>query len=99
VQSLAERRTSAKLDVFGGCAGRAYSSVPVAIFDYESRLRYNLCLFNQMILETSRLILRSFQDEYIDRLAELMANRDLMRFSLGPYTREKTRSVLQKFLS
>jgi RimJ/RimL family protein N-acetyltransferase len=52
-----------------------------------------------MILETSRLILRSFQDEYIDRLAELMANRDFMRFSLGPYTREQTRSVLQKFLS
>ena len=52
-----------------------------------------------MILETSRLILRSFQDEDIGRLAELMANRDFMRFSLGPYTREQTRSVLQKFLA
>jgi RimJ/RimL family protein N-acetyltransferase len=52
-----------------------------------------------MILETSRLILRPFQDEDIGRLAELMANRDFMRFSLGPYTREQTQTVLQKFLS
>ena len=28
-----------------------------------------------------------------------MANRDFMRFSLGPYTHEQTQSVLQKFLS
>jgi ribosomal-protein-alanine N-acetyltransferase len=52
-----------------------------------------------MILETSRLILRPFQDEDIGRLAELMANRDFMRFSLGPYTREQTQTILQKFLS
>jgi RimJ/RimL family protein N-acetyltransferase len=52
-----------------------------------------------MILETSRLILRSFKDEDIARLAELMANPDFMRFSLGPYSREQTQSVLQKFLS
>ena len=52
-----------------------------------------------MILETSRLILRSFQREDIEALAELMANRDFMRFSLGPYTHEQTQSVLQKFLS
>lgn len=52
-----------------------------------------------MILKTSRLILRPFQDEDIGRLAELMANRDFMRFSLGPYTREQTNAVLQKFLS
>jgi [ribosomal protein S5]-alanine N-acetyltransferase len=52
-----------------------------------------------MILETSRLILRPFQDKDIGRLAELMANRDFMRFSLGPYTREQTQTVLQKFLS
>ena len=66
---------------------------------YESQLHYNLYLFDQMILETPRLILRSFQDEDIGRLAELMANRDFMRFSLCPYTREQTQSVLQKFLS
>ena len=52
-----------------------------------------------MILETSRLILRPFQDDDIGRLAELMATRDFMRFSLGPYTREQTQTVLQKFLS
>ena len=52
-----------------------------------------------MILQTMRLILRPFQDEDIRRLAELMANRDFMRFSLGPYTREQTQTVLQKFLS
>jgi ribosomal-protein-alanine N-acetyltransferase len=52
-----------------------------------------------MILETPRLILRPFRDEDIGRLAELMANRDFMRFSLGPYSRKQTRTVLQKFLS
>ena len=52
-----------------------------------------------MILETPRLILRPFRDHDIGRLAELMANRDFMRFSLGPYTREQTETVLQKFLS
>jgi [ribosomal protein S5]-alanine N-acetyltransferase len=52
-----------------------------------------------MILETPRLILRPFQHDDIGRLAELMANREFMRFSLGPYSREQTRTVLQKFLS
>jgi len=52
-----------------------------------------------MILETRRLILRPFREEDIERLTELMANRDFMRFSLGPYTRQKTQKVLQKFLS
>jgi ribosomal-protein-alanine N-acetyltransferase len=99
VHLSAASRISAKLEVSGGCAGRAYSSVPVAIFDYVSQLRYDLCLFNQMILETPRLILRPFLDEDIGRLAELMTNRDFMRFSLGPYTREQTQGVLQKFLS
>ena len=52
-----------------------------------------------MILETPRLILRPFQEEDIERLVELMANRDFMRFSLGPYSREQTQAVLQKFLT
>jgi [ribosomal protein S5]-alanine N-acetyltransferase len=52
-----------------------------------------------MILETPRLILRPFREEDIERLAELMANRDFMRFSLGPYTHKQTKAVLQKFLS
>jgi RimJ/RimL family protein N-acetyltransferase len=52
-----------------------------------------------MILETRRLILRPFREEDTGRLSELMANRDFMRFSLGPYTREQTQTVLQKFLT
>jgi [ribosomal protein S5]-alanine N-acetyltransferase len=52
-----------------------------------------------MILETPRLILRPFREKDVERFAELMANHDFMRFSLGPYTREQTQSVLQKFFS
>src|SRR5881397_1026353 len=66
---------------------------------FRAFAKHGLCLFNQMILETPRLILRPFRDHDIGRLAELMANRDFMRFSLGPYTREQTQGVLQKFLS
>jgi [ribosomal protein S5]-alanine N-acetyltransferase len=51
------------------------------------------------VLETSRLTLRPFQEENLDRLAQLMANEDFMRFSLGVYTREQTQTVLDKFLS
>jgi RimJ/RimL family protein N-acetyltransferase len=39
-----------------------------------------------MILETSRLILRPFAADDLDRIAELMANKDFMRFSMGPMT-------------
>ena len=52
-----------------------------------------------MELRTPRLILRPFREEDIDRLAELMANPDFMRFSLGTYTRKQTQGVLDKFLS
>ncbi len=51
------------------------------------------------ILETPRLILRPFREEDIDHLAELTANPDFMRFTMGPYTREQTQGVLDKFLS
>ena len=43
-----------------------------------------------MMLETPRLILRPFTIEDLDRLAELMANKEFMRFSLGPLTRQQT---------
>ncbi|PYL26205.1 MAG: GNAT family N-acetyltransferase, partial [Verrucomicrobia bacterium] len=33
------------------------------------------------ILETARLILRSFREEDVDRMAQLFANPDFMRFS------------------
>jgi RimJ/RimL family protein N-acetyltransferase len=52
-----------------------------------------------MILETPRLILRPFREKDVERFAELMANHDFMRFSLGPNTHEQTQRVLQKFLS
>jgi RimJ/RimL family protein N-acetyltransferase len=52
-----------------------------------------------MELQTRRLVLRPFRENDVDRLAELMANRDFMRFSSGPYTREQTQGVLNKFLS
>ena len=51
------------------------------------------------ILQTSRLTLRPFSEEDVDLLAPLMADTDFMRFSLGPYTREQTQAILQKFLS
>jgi hypothetical protein len=49
-------------------------------FDCESQLPWNSCLFNQMILETPRLILRPFREKDVERFAELMANHDFMRF-------------------
>jgi [ribosomal protein S5]-alanine N-acetyltransferase len=50
-------------------------------------------------LETSRLILRPFREGDLDSLSELMANQDFMRFSLGVYDREKTKTFLDKLLS
>jgi len=55
-----------------------------------------------MILETSRLIRRPFAADDLDRMAELMANKDFMRFSTAaspartPMTREQTQSFLDK---
>jgi ribosomal-protein-alanine N-acetyltransferase len=43
-----------------------------------------------MTLETPRLILRPFAADDLDRMAELMADKDFMRFSMGPLTREET---------
>src|ERR1044071_3612502 len=45
---------------------------------------------DSMMLETPRLVLRPFTAADLDRLAELMANAEFMRFSLGPLTREQT---------
>src|SRR5689334_17916493 len=45
---------------------------------------------DSVMLGTPRLILRPFAATDLDRLAELMANSDFMRFSLGPLTREQT---------
>ena len=51
-----------------------------------------------MMLETPRLILRPFTIEDLDRLAQLMANKDFMRFSMGPLTREKVQDFLDKVM-
>jgi [ribosomal protein S5]-alanine N-acetyltransferase len=51
-----------------------------------------------MFLETPRLTLRPFSEEDLDRLAELMADSDFMRFSLGVYMREQTAASLEKLL-
>ena len=51
-----------------------------------------------MILETPRLILRPYAADDIDRMTQLMANKDFMRFSMGPMTREQTRSFLDEVI-
>lgn len=48
------------------------------------------------ILETPRLVLRSFDDGDLDRMAELMADENFMRFSLGVFSREQTAAFLDK---
>ena len=51
-----------------------------------------------MILETPRLILRPFAADDLYRMSELMANKDFMRFSMGPMTQEQTKSFLNKVI-
>ena len=41
------------------------------------------------ILETERLILRSFRADDVDEMAQLFANPEFMRFSLGVFTERK----------
>jgi ribosomal-protein-alanine N-acetyltransferase len=50
------------------------------------------------ILETPRVILRPFREEDLDLLAQLMANTDFMRFSLGVFSREQTAGFLGKVI-
>jgi [ribosomal protein S5]-alanine N-acetyltransferase len=47
-------------------------------------------------LRSSRLLLRLFEETDLDRMAELMANKDFMRFSLGVFTRQQTAAFLEK---
>ena len=50
-----------------------------------------------MQLETERLVLRSFRSEDVDAMAQLFANPDFMRFSLGAFTeRKKTIDFIEK---
>ncbi len=50
-------------------------------------------------IETERLILRSFREEDVDAMAQLFANPDFMRFSLGAFTeRKKTVDFIEKVM-
>ena len=52
-----------------------------------------------MQLETERLVLRSFRSEDVDAMAQLFANPDFMRFSLGVFTeRKKTVDFIEKVM-
>ncbi|MGI9114886.1 MAG: GNAT family N-acetyltransferase [Chthoniobacterales bacterium] len=52
-----------------------------------------------MILHTARLTLRPFDRNDLERMVELFADRDFMRFSgSSGFTREQTTAVLDKFL-
>jgi RimJ/RimL family protein N-acetyltransferase len=53
-----------------------------------------------MELQTSRLTLRSFATEDVDAMAQLFANPDFMRFSLGVFTeRKQTVAFIEKVMS
>lgn len=50
-------------------------------------------------LESPRLTLRPFRENDVDRMAELFANSDFMRFSLGVFTkREQTVAFIEKVI-
>ena len=52
------------------------------------------------VLETDRLTMRSFRIEDVDRMSELFANPDFMRFSLGVFTeREQTVAFIEKVMT
>jgi len=52
-----------------------------------------------MELQTPRLILRSFREEDVDVMAQLFANPNFMRFSLGVFTeRKQTIAFIEKVM-
>lgn len=51
------------------------------------------------MLHTPRLQLRNFTAGDLDRMANLMSDAQFMRFSLGPYSREQTKTLLEKILA
>lgn len=52
-----------------------------------------------VMLHTPRLILRRFTPRDLDALTALMSDAQFMRFSLGPYSREQTKVILDKILA
>jgi RimJ/RimL family protein N-acetyltransferase len=75
---------------------------PFASSSKESKIVYLVAVRvssgkSKMQLETERLILRSFREEDIDQMAQLFANPDFMRFSLGVFTeRKQTVAFIEK---
>ena len=52
-----------------------------------------------MELNTARLILRSFREDDVDRMAQLFGNPNFMRFSLGVFTeRKQTVAFIEKVI-
>ena len=52
-----------------------------------------------MELQTPQLFLRSFREEDVDAMADLFANPDFMRFSLGAFTeRKQTVAFIEKVM-
>jgi RimJ/RimL family protein N-acetyltransferase len=52
-----------------------------------------------MQLQTARLILRSLREEDVDVMAQLFANPEFMRFSLGVFTeRKQTVAFIEKVI-
>jgi ribosomal-protein-alanine N-acetyltransferase len=102
----AAARTALKLDVSGGVAGDAYTSFFAGIYRLSIATHWRFVFMvetiaespDQMILETSRLILRPFRHADVDLLAPLMADRYFMRFSLCPYNREQTAAFIDKLI-
>jgi ribosomal-protein-alanine N-acetyltransferase len=69
------------------------------MFQLEIESRTHFVFIQAMaILETARLALRPFREDDVDLLAELMADADFMRFSLGPLTREQTAAFIAKVI-
>jgi [ribosomal protein S5]-alanine N-acetyltransferase len=70
-----------------------------SLFNKSQRACASSLIFAMGVLRTSRLVLRPFRTDDIDRLAALMANPDFMRFSLGVHNREQTLAFLDKLLA
>ncbi len=51
-----------------------------------------------MQLQTERLILRSFCEEDLDSMAQLMADAEFMQYSSGVYDRDQTAAFLDKII-
>jgi len=76
---------------------------PFASLTNESKITYIAVAATEatedMQLETERLILRSFREEDVDVMAQLFANPDFMRFSLGVFTeRKQTVAFIEKVM-